>query len=121
MQIAAQLAVEHTQNGTVPLWELAPNWIPEMCAHALTTSQIQVQIEADQEEGNAEAGKDVSHVDGHTQCDILPAHHFHPRSDYCAVENTFPLRLNAQHCSFTPACLMVSNAHLPFNFIPDLL
>ncbi|KAK9842761.1 hypothetical protein WJX74_001948 [Apatococcus lobatus] len=50
--IAAQLAIEQTQDGAVPVWELDTNWIPEMCAHALTTSQIQLQIESDTADGN---------------------------------------------------------------------
>ena len=57
MQIAAQLAIEQTHGGEVPIWELDANWIPEMCAHALTTSQIQLQIEADQADGNEVAGE----------------------------------------------------------------
>ena len=57
LQIAAQLAIEQTHDGAVPIWELEPSWIPDMCAHALTTSQIQLQIEADQADGNEVAGK----------------------------------------------------------------
>lgn len=57
MQIAAQLAIEQTHDGAVPIWELEPSWIPDMCAHALTTSQIQLQIESDQADGNEVAGK----------------------------------------------------------------
>ena len=57
MQIAAQLAIEQTHGGEVPIWELDASWIPEMCAHALTTSQIQLQIESDQADGNEVAGE----------------------------------------------------------------
>lgn len=62
LQIAAQLAIEQTHDGAVPIWELEPSWIPDMCAHALTTSQIQLQIEADQADGNEVAGKRPHHL-----------------------------------------------------------